>query len=226
MFMFVDTEMEQKLTLLCDVDPMMDDVRILASCISIWKSHPKGKPHEVWSLDMVLQDPHVELINKFHLLIDEGSRYRIGDFGVGDNGGKYPLLNHKFKIAFYKNTSLTRLASFDKNSRGFRFEPFQNFTTKHFKETELVDVVGTIVSISEPIPFNNFGEHKIRRTVILEDVDTSTDNASSSSTKQIDCQLTIDLKNMLGLDNPLVKQYRLAGHRLSNGESYVKLRLI
>nr|GEW41954.1 ATP-dependent DNA helicase PIF1-like [Tanacetum cinerariifolium] len=57
-------------------------------------------------------------------------------------------------------------------------------------------------------------------------VSTSIDNASSSLTKQIDRQLTTDLKSMLDLDNPLVKQYRLAGHRLSNGESNVKLRLI
>nr|GEW01750.1 uncharacterized protein [Tanacetum cinerariifolium] len=57
-------------------------------------------------------------------------------------------------------------------------------------------------------------------------VSTSTGNASSSSTKQIDRQLTTDLKNMLDIDNPLVKQYRLAGHRLSSGESNVKLRLI
>nr|GEX46067.1 replication protein A 70 kDa DNA-binding subunit B [Tanacetum cinerariifolium] len=32
-------------------------------------------------------------------------------------------------------------------------------------------VIGTIVSISEPIPFNNFGEDKIQRTIIREDVD-------------------------------------------------------
>ncbi|PWA63012.1 Quinonprotein alcohol dehydrogenase-like-superfamily [Artemisia annua] len=49
--------MEQNITALCDIDPMLDDIKILARCISIWKSHPKGKPNEVWSLDMILQDP-------------------------------------------------------------------------------------------------------------------------------------------------------------------------
>ena len=57
--------MEQNNTLLCDIDPMLDDVKILAHCISIWKSHPAGKPREVWSLDMVLQDEHVSLYTYF-----------------------------------------------------------------------------------------------------------------------------------------------------------------
>ncbi|PWA94354.1 hypothetical protein CTI12_AA060720 [Artemisia annua] len=39
--------MEQNITALCDIDPMLDDIKILARCISIWKSHPKGKPNEV-----------------------------------------------------------------------------------------------------------------------------------------------------------------------------------
>ncbi|GKD57976.1 hypothetical protein Tco_1295485 [Tanacetum coccineum] len=34
---------------------------------------------------------------------------------------------------------------------------------------ELCDVIGTIVSISDAIPFNYAGVDKIRRTVILED---------------------------------------------------------
>ena len=60
--------MEQSITLLCDIDPMLDDVKILARCVSIWKSHPAGKPHEVWSLDMVLQDEQVTLYIHFQIL--------------------------------------------------------------------------------------------------------------------------------------------------------------
>ena len=52
--------MEYNITRLCVIDPIFDDVKILARCISIWKSHPAGKPNEVWSLDMVLQDEQVQ----------------------------------------------------------------------------------------------------------------------------------------------------------------------
>ncbi|PWA71237.1 hypothetical protein CTI12_AA282490 [Artemisia annua] len=44
--------MDQNITPLCDIDPMLDDVKKLTRCISIWKSHPAGKPTEVWSLDI------------------------------------------------------------------------------------------------------------------------------------------------------------------------------
>ena len=79
-----------------------------------------------------------ELINKFRLLIDEGSCYRVSNFGVGENGGRYPFLNHKFKIAFFRNTAVTRVVGWDKNIHGFKFEPFTNFQTKKFKESYVV----------------------------------------------------------------------------------------
>ncbi|GKB36316.1 replication protein A 70 kDa DNA-binding subunit B, partial [Tanacetum coccineum] len=65
---------------------MLDDLKILARCISIWKAHPAGNPYDVWSFDIVLQDPQgnrvqatckKDHINKFQLLLDEGSCYRI-----------------------------------------------------------------------------------------------------------------------------------------------------
>lgn len=59
--------MEQNTTLLCDIDPMLDDIKIVARCISIWKSHPAGKPNEVWSLDMVLQDEQVSFYTYFQI---------------------------------------------------------------------------------------------------------------------------------------------------------------
>ena len=77
-------------------------------------------------------------INKFQLLIDEGSCYRIGNFGVGENGGNYPLLSHRYKLNLYKNSSVTRLASFDNNVRGFKFEPFPNLYVRQFSESESV----------------------------------------------------------------------------------------
>ncbi|GJW67312.1 hypothetical protein Tco_0121736 [Tanacetum coccineum] len=106
------------------------------------------------------------------MLIDEGSCYEIGNFGVGDNGSKYPLLNHRYKMNFYKNTYVTRAGNFDNNTRGFKFEPFANFTPpRQFSETDVVDVIGTVVSMTDCILFNNFGVDKIRRTLILKDVD-------------------------------------------------------
>nr|GFA96298.1 replication protein A 70 kDa DNA-binding subunit B [Tanacetum cinerariifolium] len=51
--------MEHTLTQLCDIDPMLDDIKVVSQCISISKSHPAGNPKDVWSLDGVLQDVQI-----------------------------------------------------------------------------------------------------------------------------------------------------------------------
>ena len=51
--------MEHAFTPLNDVDPMLDDVKILVRVISIWKSHPAGKPESFWCVDVLLQDQQV-----------------------------------------------------------------------------------------------------------------------------------------------------------------------
>ncbi|GJU87705.1 putative helitron helicase-like domain-containing protein, partial [Tanacetum coccineum] len=194
-------------------------------------------------------------------------------------------------------TTVTRVGSFDNNPRGFKFEHFSSFTSITFTERELCDVIGTVVSVLDAIPFNNFGKDQLRRTIILEDVfyvklrkpsvspamystklylnddiqeiaafrqrysekegfDPANhiialltpvkkevtaddffkgaikktvvveDTASSSSNKDIDRQLTKNIKDMLDKENPLVRQFRMAGQQISDGDSNVKIRLI
>ncbi|GJU78720.1 replication protein A 70 kDa DNA-binding subunit B [Tanacetum coccineum] len=127
--------MEINMTQLCDLNLMLDDAKILARVISIWMSHPKQRPNEVWSLDAVLQDQmgnRVQAtvknqdIKKFQPILDKGACYRISNFGIGENGGNIPLLDHRYKLSFFKNTALTRVGIFDSNPRGFRFEHFED----------------------------------------------------------------------------------------------------
>ncbi|GJZ73834.1 replication protein A 70 kDa DNA-binding subunit B [Tanacetum coccineum] len=174
-------KMSQEITPVSDIDPMMDEGNVLVRCISIWYNHPPGKPEMKWGLEMILQDEQGNRIqasvkkdglSKFQPILQEGSCYKISNFGVGENGGKFPLLSHKYRINFYKNTSVTRVNKFDNNVHGFKFEPFQNFATKHFSPTDVVDVIGTVVSISDLIPFSGgLDQEKRRRTILLEDVD-------------------------------------------------------
>ncbi|GJR79692.1 replication protein A 70 kDa DNA-binding subunit B [Tanacetum coccineum] len=44
------------MTQLCDINPMIDDLKVLARYTSLWKSHRAGRPKKVWALDMVFQD--------------------------------------------------------------------------------------------------------------------------------------------------------------------------
>nr|GEZ54911.1 replication protein A 70 kDa DNA-binding subunit B [Tanacetum cinerariifolium] len=51
--------MEHTLTQLYDTDPMLDDIKVVARCINIWKSLPASNPKDVWSLDGVLHDVQI-----------------------------------------------------------------------------------------------------------------------------------------------------------------------
>ncbi|GJT70849.1 replication protein A 70 kDa DNA-binding subunit B [Tanacetum coccineum] len=95
-------KMSQEITPVSDIDPMMDEGNVLVRCISIWYNHPPGKPEMKWGLEMVLQDEQGNRIqasvkkdglSKFQPILQEGSCYKISNFGVGENGGKFPLEN-------------------------------------------------------------------------------------------------------------------------------------
>ncbi|GJT26674.1 hypothetical protein Tco_0906949 [Tanacetum coccineum] len=101
-----------------------------------------------------------------------------------------------YRVMEFKSTTVTRVANFDNNTRGFKFEPFANFSARKFSETEDVDVIGTVVSISYFIPFNSYGVDKIRRTLILKDYEfhfliTEKPSVSNSivSTKLVDTKV-------------------------------------
>ncbi|GKB65477.1 replication protein A 70 kDa DNA-binding subunit B [Tanacetum coccineum] len=168
-------KIRQEITPVSDIDPMMDEFKVLVRCISIWYNHPPGKPEMKWGLEMgnrIQVSVKKDGLSKFQPILQEGSCYKISNFGVGENRGRFPLLSHKYRINFYKNTSVTRVNKFDNNVHGFKFEPFQNFATKHFSPTDVVDVIGTVVSISDLIPFSGgLDQEKRRRTILLEDVD-------------------------------------------------------
>nr|GEY08452.1 ATP-dependent DNA helicase PIF1-like [Tanacetum cinerariifolium] len=44
------------ITMLKDVDPMLDNITVQGRCISLWHSHRLNEAHNPYSLDMVLQD--------------------------------------------------------------------------------------------------------------------------------------------------------------------------
>nr|GEX04469.1 hypothetical protein [Tanacetum cinerariifolium] len=92
---------------------------------------PFNEEKDPYSLDFVLQDIDnnriqvyikKELIYMYEPLFVEGQCYQISNFGVAENGGKLPLLPHKFKIAFHKNTTVTRIDHIDDNMKGFVFD--------------------------------------------------------------------------------------------------------
>ncbi|PWA69063.1 hypothetical protein CTI12_AA302290 [Artemisia annua] len=158
-------------TALDEIDPMLYNIKIKARCISVWHSHPGGKPNQAYSFDIVLQDMKGNRIQctarnndmyRFEPLFQQGHCYIITDFSVGENNGILPLLNHKYKITFFQSTKVTRIDHFDEDVFGFKLEPFSEILSKRYHEKDSVDVVGVIVAIGNIIQVHySDGDHKI-----------------------------------------------------------------
>lgn len=89
-----------------------------------------------------------ELMYKFEPLFVEGQCYQVSNFGVAENGGKLPLLPHKFKIAVHKNTTVTRIDPINDNTNGFVFDDFGALWDSNNPYNEL-DAVGKLISIDK-----------------------------------------------------------------------------
>ena len=61
--------MDQQMTALSDIDPMLDDAKFLVRVVRIRKSHLISKPNEIWSLEVLFQDQQVINITMFSLFL-------------------------------------------------------------------------------------------------------------------------------------------------------------
>ncbi|GJQ89093.1 ATP-dependent DNA helicase PIF1-like protein [Tanacetum coccineum] len=99
----VGDDRNKKITPISKVDPMLDNIAIQGSCISIWHLHRLNAAHDTYSLDLVLQDAqnnriHIyikkEFMFRFEPLFEEGKCYIVSNFGIAENGRRLPLLPH------------------------------------------------------------------------------------------------------------------------------------
>ncbi|GJY42247.1 replication protein A 70 kDa DNA-binding subunit B, partial [Tanacetum coccineum] len=159
---------EGTFTTLNKIDPMLDDIKIQGRCISLWHSHPTGKPKDAYSLDFVFQDQKGNRIqctiksndmHKIEPLLQEGDCYQISEFSVGENNGKLPLLNHIFKITFFRSTLVTRIDPMFLVSRLNHLM----ILSKKYHETDSVDIIGTGVAFGDVVVVPNLLLKKERR---------------------------------------------------------------
>ncbi|GKD83431.1 replication protein A 70 kDa DNA-binding subunit B, partial [Tanacetum coccineum] len=115
------------ITIIKDVDPMLENIIVHGRCISLWHSHRLNEAHNPYSQDMMLQDSQC---------------YYISNFAIAEKSGRLPLLPHKYKISFYKGTMVTRIDDFDNNANGFILEPFNRLLdgTRQYHEHEAVEL--------------------------------------------------------------------------------------
>nr|GEY84961.1 hypothetical protein [Tanacetum cinerariifolium] len=116
----VGLDIDAKLTLIIDVDPMLDNIAVKRRCISLWHAHKHHEEQHPYSLEFVLQD-------------EQGNRIQ--------NSGKLPLLPHKYKVIFFKNINVTRVDWFEDDVLGFQLDSFSRLLDNNHEYDEMDDVV-------------------------------------------------------------------------------------
>ncbi|KAL8200177.1 hypothetical protein R6Q57_011516 [Mikania cordata] len=81
------------------------------------------------------------LMRAFENQIEEGSIILLSRFRVSEMNFKYPVINHPFKLNFYRQTNIKRSLEFDGHLYGFRFVDFHQIINKHVQVEDTVGII-------------------------------------------------------------------------------------
>ncbi|GJZ87204.1 replication protein A 70 kDa DNA-binding subunit B [Tanacetum coccineum] len=155
-------KMPNNATMIKDIEPALDNITVQGRVISLWHSHQVNEAHNPYSLDFVFQDLQNSRIQvyikkdfmfRFEPLFEEGKSYSIANFAIAKNSGRLPLLPHKYKISFYKGTTVTRIDPIDDKVHIFILEPFNRLLDEGrvYHDHEAIDVIGSVVAIGDVV---------------------------------------------------------------------------
>ncbi|GER52504.1 replication protein A 70 kDa DNA-binding subunit [Striga asiatica] len=111
------------------------------------------------------------IMNQFKPKLKEGKVYRLRDFIVENNSGKYKTSIFEYRIKFYGKTKCTEINERSFPNFMFEFKSFEQLTSAtHIDENHLFDVIGRVVSRQPPQIKEIDGRNSRFVEVVLEDL--------------------------------------------------------
>ncbi|GER41316.1 replication protein A 70 kDa DNA-binding subunit, partial [Striga asiatica] len=111
------------------------------------------------------------IMNQFKPKLKEGKVYRLRDFIVENNNGKYKTSIFEYRIKFYGKTKCTEINERSFPNFMFEFKSFEQLTSAtHIDENHLFDVIGRVVSRQPPQIEEIDGRTSRFVEVVLEDL--------------------------------------------------------
>ncbi|XP_019246556.1 PREDICTED: uncharacterized protein LOC109226217 [Nicotiana attenuata] len=147
--------------------------------VRMWIMPDRFNPQIPFSIELVLQDSKGDRIHAtigkyvlkfFRNKIHELRLYRMNYFVVGPNKLKLRTTTHKLKLTFTQKTFVeeTNDPSFHMNI--FNLRHFHQLTNEHdVDETELLDVVGQVVTYEDVKTYKQGDDQNFLINVVLED---------------------------------------------------------
>ncbi|KAK1426540.1 hypothetical protein QVD17_15214 [Tagetes erecta] len=163
---------ELKLSFIADSNPEQDLWNMRARVVKKWRS-------KYW-LDFILIDEKgvkIQAVLKQHLIplfeqqLEEDNVVLISKFGVGTNTGPFKVIDHVYKIYFYRCTTVQPAHGWEGVEYGFNFIPFPQIVSGVANQLLTVDVCGVVID-SKPLDIYGKEPNQYKRLMFkLQDLE-------------------------------------------------------
>ncbi|MED6106733.1 hypothetical protein PIB30_007056 [Stylosanthes scabra] len=160
-----------------DITPVRLDWNLVVGVVRMYELPIPSNPSDFYEVDLILQDKEGDCIlccipkdsfGLFKTLIREFGIYNMREFIVQPPGKGVKVSSHKFKLMFFRKTSVAKLSMDTFPSSPFRVIPFPgvaDMTTA--RQFQLIDCLGHVVGKEEVIDMVTRNGDPTKRMVVL-----------------------------------------------------------
>ncbi|KAJ1376758.1 hypothetical protein SESBI_49607 [Sesbania bispinosa] len=152
--------------------------RLKVKLVRVWNMCVVATPNDPYAMQMVFVDEEgrkIEVVvqkqymKKFAQCLVEGEVYRITNFGVSSNGGKFRAAGHDYKLSFSACTQVTLCHGVFIPGLGLSLVKTSAIKKTNGRSVYLVDFMGVVTIVSKELNINREGRQT--RLMLIDLVD-------------------------------------------------------
>ncbi|KAJ1436757.1 hypothetical protein SESBI_04066 [Sesbania bispinosa] len=152
--------------------------RLIVKLVRVWNMCSIATPNYPYATEMVFVDEEgstieatiqKHLMNKFANAVVEGEVYKLTNFGVTTNSGKFRVAGHDFKLVFDASTKMVPCPSAPIPSLGLSLLKTSDIAKTNGRSEYLLDFMGILTAVSEEMILSK--ERHQTRMMLLDLVD-------------------------------------------------------
>ncbi|KAJ1434114.1 hypothetical protein SESBI_05680 [Sesbania bispinosa] len=152
--------------------------RLVVKLVRVWKMSSVAAPHDPYATQMVFLDQEgsrIEAtIQKHHMLKFahagvEGEVYKVANFGLMRNVGKFQAASHDFKLILNASTKMVPCPNYSIPCLGLSLVKTSDIVKTNWRSEYLLDFMGVLLTVSEEMILSKEGRKT--RLMLLDLVD-------------------------------------------------------
>ncbi|KAF5798177.1 putative nucleic acid-binding protein [Helianthus annuus] len=147
-----------KVTLISDLDVLLESYKLKVKIIRLWKQTVRGNPKETYAIEMVLMDEQgnkiqakvwKQCVSKFENLHEENGDFYIEKPQLASNDSPYKYANNRYKLTFNWVTKVTKCTDFNGPDTNLAFATLPSILADEPKKDCTIDVIGEVLQCFE-----------------------------------------------------------------------------